>query len=305
MRKILLVYNPRAGRNFSRKSAEQIAAGLVREGAAVTVKRTSCRGEATDFAVASVGYDMVVCAGGDGTLNETINGVLRIPQEYRPLLGYIPCGSTNDTATTLGIPTSLGKVSKLINSGNYMMCDTGVINDRHFICTCAFGYGTQASLTTPQSLKNKFGFLAYLFNAIRSLTDITPYKLKLTYDEGELEGEFLMGVLTNTHSVAGMFKLDTENIWQDDGKFELVLVSKIDSVVELPEVLGNLKKQTYDGRNLFLIQSEKFKFEFDGDVKVPWLVDGEYGGDYNVVNVCNLRKNIGLVCPNNPEIFLD
>lgn len=304
MKKILLVYNPRAGRNFSRKSAEQIASRLVQEGASVTVRRTSCRGEATDFAMASVGYDMVVCAGGDGTLNETINGVLRIPRECRPLLGYIPCGSTNDTATTLGIPTNLERVSKLINSGKYMMCDTGVINGRHFICTCAFGYGTKASLTTPQSLKNRFGFLAYLFNALRSVTDITPYKLKITFDDGVVEGEFLMGVLTNTHSVAGLFKLDTKKIWQNDGKFELVLVSKVDSVVKLPKVLVNLKKQDYDGRHLFLIQSSTFKFEFEG-VKVPWLVDGEYGGDIDYAEVTNLPRNLGLVCPDNPEIFLD
>lgn len=291
---ILLIVNPRSGRLRSRKKTEDVLRCLSAYGSHITVQETTGTGHAAQIAEQfGSAYDLIVCCGGDGTFNEMMNGVLRL--DKRVPLAYIPNGTTNDTAKTLSLPSKLPELAAMIQSNQYHKCDVGLFNNRYFFCAVTFGFGAEASFTTKQSLKNKIGHFAYILSNVRKITDVHSIKMTVEYDHQKLSGEFIFGAVINTKSVGGIFKLD-ENVFRiNDGKFEIVLVRKLSSILEIPNVLFKLQKQEYDDQQIILIQASKIKFTSPDDV--AWLIDGENGGQLKEVRVDNIEKGIEICSP--------
>lgn len=290
----LLIVNPCSGKKRTRKHTQDVIRLLSQDGSSVTVKETACKGHATQLAEENgEEFDLIACCGGDGTFNEVINGVLRL--ERRIPLVYIPNGTTNDTAATLSISESFPELADLIKKDEYKKCDIGIFNNRYFFCAVSFGFGAEASFSTRQSLKNKIGHAAYILSNIKRIPDVRPVKMDIEYDDKKISGEFIFGAVINTKSVGGMFRLD-ENIFRiNDGRFEIVLVRKLDSVIEIPHVLYKLRKKEYDNKEIILIQASKIRFSSPD--KVAWLIDGENGGRLTKASVENIREGIELCAP--------
>ena len=299
-RNVLLIINPCAGRTSTRASAEDIMARFPEKDYAFTVKYTTCRGDATRLVQEySAGHDLVVCCGGDGTLNETINGVMTLPN--RIPIGYIPAGSTNDLASTLGIPAKLDKAAAIIREGMTHSYDIGLFNNRYYSYVASFGAFTRASYATSQRMKNLFGHAAYLFNGFfKEWRHISSVHMQIEYDDGEIEGDFSFGAISNSTSVAGLFRFDKNKVKLNDGLFEVLLVRKA-RFSEAPSLLNKIRKKEYDGKRIILLRTSKVKITTPAPI--AWTLDGEYGGMHETVMVHVLSKAIDVYSPEDNILF--
>ncbi|MDD6527338.1 MAG: YegS/Rv2252/BmrU family lipid kinase [Oscillospiraceae bacterium] len=297
-RNVLLIVNPCAGRTKSRAGTFDIVNKFSTNDYEFSIHTTTCQGDATN--IVRKNYDdkqLVVCCGGDGTLNETINGVMDMPN--RLPIGYIPTGSTNDLATTLGIPTDINKATDLIMSGHTNSYDLGLFNNRYFSYVASFGAFTKSSYATSQKMKNRLGHMAYILNGIGELKNIRAIHMKIEYDGGVLEDDFMFGSVSNSTSVAGLFRFKPEDVKLNDGIFELLLVKKI-SLASVPIALGKIRAQQYDGKQIILLRTSKVKIT--SDEPVAWTLDGEYGGAHKTVMIHVLEKAVEICSPEN-ELF--
>ena len=294
-RNVLLIVNPCAGRTKSRAGTFDIVNKFSTNDYEFSIHTTTCQGDATN--IVRKNYDdkqLVVCCGGDGTLNETINGVMDMPN--RLPIGYIPTGSTNDLATTLGIPTDINKATDLIMSGHTNSYDLGLFNNRYFSYVASFGAFTKSSYATSQKMKNRLGHMAYILNGIGELKNIRAIHMKIEYDGGVLEDDFMFGSVSNSTSVAGLFRFKPEDVKLNDGIFELLLVKKI-SLASVPIALGKIRTQQYDGKQIIFLRSSKVKIT--SDESVAWTLDGEYGGAHKTVMIHVLEKAVEICSPEN------
>ena len=246
-------------------------------------------------------FDLVVCHGGDGTLNETINGLMSAGVSVP--IGYLPMGSTNDLAATLGIPTKLKEAAELIASGHTNGYDVGDYNGHQFSYVACFGPGTKISYSTPQKMKNLLGYNAYMINGfflhlIPALADVKPRHIKIEYDGNVLEDDFYFGSFSNSTSVAGLFKFDKNDIKLDDGKFELLLVRKLSSPLAAFGMLHRIMKRDFDGDSLIFIKASEVKFTFEKPEE--WTLDGECGGSTTQVDLKVLNRAVSIFSPENP-----
>lgn len=279
-KKILAIINPCAGRTKSQKGTFDIADVLSTLGYDFDIKTTTKAGDATEFAkTLGMNYDIILCCGGDGTLNETINGVMALP-ERRPI-GYIPTGSTCDLATTLGIPSDVRSAIELIVSDKRNTYDIGNFNDRHFCYVASFGVGSSFSYTTPQKMKNVFGRAAYfidpfVLHPVRLFSGIKPVHARIEYDDGVIEDDFSFGAISNSTSVAGLITFNREDVKLNDGQFELLLVRRVKGIPDGFRLLGKVQKQAYDGDQILFLHTKNLKIHFDEPTE--WSLDGEFGG---------------------------
>lgn len=292
-KRILIISNPRSGKNNKRVRAQSLATQISVFGFDVDVMETGGKGDAISIARNHhKEYDYILSCGGDGTLNEVINGVMPEPDVS---LIYFPNGTTNDSAKTLGIDGSVSQIIALIKRESFHPVDVGLINGRHFFCATSFGFGAKASYSTKQSIKNEIGHLAYILSGIKNVSDIKPVHMKIECNGGIIEGDYIFGAVVNTISVGGIFRLDENDFWLDDGFFEIVLVSSIDRVTQIPIMIRKLQKHEYDGKRVILIKTDKVKFT--SDRPIGWLVDGEYGGEFTTASVENLHRAISVCSP--------
>lgn len=307
-KKVLLIVNPCAGRTKSRAGTFEIVDKFSKNDYEFSIHTTTCCGDATEIVKKNYdGKELVVCCGGDGTLNETINGVMRMPN--RIPVGYIPSGSTNDLACTLGIPTDIKKATDLIMSGQTNSYDLGLFNNRCFSYIASFGAFTKASYATSQKLKNKIGHAAYILSGAKEFFNIRPIRARIEYDGGVLDDDFIFGSISNTTSVAGIFKFKPEDIKLNDGIFELLLARRV-SLAKVPHIMGKVIRQDYDGKEIIYLKTSKLKITFKEPV--AWTLDGEFGGEHKKVNVQVLEKAVDICTPENPmfikeepHVFLD
>lgn len=304
-KKVLLIINPCAGKNSSRVGAFDIMSKLSSGNFDFEVKTTRCQGDATKIARENgKKFDLVICCGGDGTLNETINGLLRLKK--RVPVGYIPSGSTNDLATTLGIPTGVGKAAEMILSGKMNSYDVGSFNGKYFNYVASFGAGVDISYRTPQFLKNMFGHTAYLINGfgirlIPMLMSVKSVYMKIEYDGGVLEDKFFFGAISNSTSVAGLFNYDGQGVKLNDGYFELLLVRGLKKNTDAFKILNQVIHHEYDGEKIMLVKTRKVKITCDKSI--PWTLDGEFGGMHKNVKI-DVLHNAFDICSDNEELFL-
>ena len=294
MKRLLFIYNPQAGKGLIKPHLANVVDTFTKAGYLVTVWPTQGKADAARVAARQGWwYDRVVCCGGDGTLSETVSGLLTL--DTPPVLGYIPAGTTNDFAKNLGLPRGVEKAAAVAAEGTPRPCDMGRFNDRTFVYVAAFGVFTDVSYDTPQEFKSAFGHLAYVLEAATKLGDLgRGYHLTVEHDGGTLEGDFIYGMVTNTNSVGGFKVFPSDQVSLDDGVFEVVLVRQPKNVADLQDALVSLVRQSHEeSRQVEAFHTSRLKVA--AAEPLPWTLDGEYGGDPEVARIENLHKAITLV----------
>ena len=302
-KKALLITNPCSGVDRKRVDSWEIIDKLSSANFDFTVEATKGPNDATAI-VKEKGnnYDIIICCGGDGTLNETINGILAL--DKRVPVGYIPSGSTNDLASTLGISVGVGPAADMILSNKTNGYDVGLFQGRYFNYIASFGAATDLSYTTPQKWKNRFGHNAYVFygvgvRLIPMLAGFRPTYMKIEYDGGVVEDNFYFGAISNTTSVAGIFKYD--DIKLNDGYFELLLVRGLKRNLDALGILNKIIRKDYSGDNIIFTKTKKVKITCDK--KVAWTLDGEFGGEHGNVEI-NVLSNAYDIYSDNDNLFV-
>lgn len=292
MRKLLFLVNPNAGQRRVNKSLTDII-GIFNEGGyEVTVFLTNGPGSGTQIVQERAkDYDLVVCAGGDGTLNETVTGVLRAGAVCP--VGYIPCGSTNDFASTLKLSTDVVQAAKDIMMGAPVEYDVGRWGDRYFVYIASFGAFTRVSYTTPQNLKNALGHLAYVLSGIQELPQIRNIPIRLELDGEALEGEYLFGAVSNSTSVGGLLTINPRLVDLRDGKFEVMLVRMVRDTAELAECVAALQNQTYDCAAITFRSVSRLTVHQSPEL--DWTLDGERAEGSETITIQNLHRAVRLV----------
>ena len=205
MKKMLFIFNPRSGRERLRTKLLDILDLFVKAGYEVTVHVTQSAGDAQkQVEKKGGGVELLVCSGGDGTLNEVVSGMMAWSREKRPQLGYIPAGSTNDFAASLDLPKNMLRAAAIAVAGRPFAIDVGKFGDgRYFVYVAAFGAFTEVSYKTPQETKNVLGHQAYMLEAVKRIAGLKSYRMKFFWDDQELEEDFILGMVTNTISIGG------------------------------------------------------------------------------------------------------
>lgn len=297
MKRALFVVNPKSGKANIKNSLLGIVDIFTKSGYLTSVYTTQKAKDATEV-VAKEGadYDLIVCAGGDGTLDEVVAGVMRL--ERKIPIGYIPSGSTNDFAKSLGISADNLEAAKMITEGKEFQCDVGYFNQSYFTYIAAFGAFTEVSYSTPQQTKNMLGHMAYILEGAKSLASIQSYNVKVscidaeTNEPLEFEDDIIFGMVTNSLSVGGMKRYKEEEVCFDDGLFEVVLIRKPKNMIELNAILGSLLLNDYNKDYMYFFKASQLKFESEEEVK--WTLDGEYGGCLKEVEIQNIKKGFSI-----------
>ena len=299
MKKLLYIYNPAAGRRTAKASLSDVVEVFSRQGYEITVHPTQGRGDATRTVLKDGGgFDRVVCCGGDGTLNETVQGLLALPADKRPVLGYIPAGTTNDFSRTLELPRTLPELAEAAGAGAPRPIDVGEAAGRPFTYVAAFGLFTDVSYSTPQANKNLLGHFAYLLEGMGRLASIPSYHMKVSTPEGkEVEGDFIYGMVGNTVSVGGLVNLPRDKVLLDDGRFEVILIRQPKTAKDWQSILTALTtlELSKDGEGAVVGFSAE-EVTFTCDAPVAWTVDGEFGGEQQITTVKNLPRALTIAC---------
>ena len=292
MRKLLFLVNPNAGQRKVNKALADII-GIFNEGGyEVTVFLTTGPGSGTRIVEERAkDYHLVVCAGGDGTLNETITGLLRAGADCP--IGYIPCGSTNDFASTLKLSMDVVQAAKDIMLGRPEEYDVGRFADRYFSYIASFGAFTRVSYSTPQNLKNTLGHLAYVLEGIQELPQIRSVPMTIELDGETVEGKYLFGAVSNSTSVGGVLTLNPRLVDLRDGKFEVMLVRMVHDAAELAECVAALQNQTYDCAAITFRKVSRLTVRQSPEV--DWTLDGEWAPGAERIEIENLHRSIRLV----------
>ena len=293
LKTLLLIVNVYAGKQEIRSSLWAIIDKAVSSGYLPHVVITQEIGHATQV-VLEIGekYDLIVCVGGDGTFNETINGVAFLEKDV--LLGYIPSGSVNDLARSLGFTTNSLEMLERIFTGSAHHFDLGKLNDRFFAYVAAIGAFTSVSHQTPQNLKNIFGRFAYYLEGLKSLSDLRhSYHLCIDVDGEIFEDEYIFLAISNSYFLGGVMPLDSKNISFSDGEFELILIKAPKNPVELQKILFSLRFKQYDDQLIHFVHGKKFKIISNEELE--WVVDGESAGKHKVVDINVYKNKINLM----------
>lgn len=292
MKKLLFVINGHSGKGQIKNRLLEIIDVMVQEGYQVTVHTTQAREDATNVVREQAkDYDLIVCSGGDGTLDETVTGLMQSGAKVP--IGYIPAGSTNDFANSLKIPKNMLHAGKTAVTGKRFPCDVGEFNGDFFIYVAAFGIFTDVSYATSQELKNVLGHVAYILEGAKRLHTIKSYHMRVEYDGQETEGDFLLGMITNSTSVGGFKGMTGKNVKLDDGLFEVTLIHKPKNIIELNEIIASLTnlKDTTDLIDSFRADEVRFYAEEE----IPWTLDGEFGGDHREVLIQNHHQAMEIM----------
>ena len=291
-RQLLMIVNPRAGKNKSRGPLFDAAAALSQAGYLISIHNTAAPGDAAETAAREGGnYDLVVAVGGDGTLNEVASGLIRLREP--PLLGYLPQGSTNDFAASLRISGDPAEAAAAIARNVPRQLDAGVWNERSFIYVASFGAFSRTSYTAPQAAKNALGHLAYILEGMKDLNTLRPYQIRLTADGEALDGEYLFGAVCNSTSIGGLMKLDPERVVLDDGLFEMLLIPNPKTAADLQNLVYALLNQEYDSQGLVFRHVASIHLETEEEL--PWSLDGEYAPSAPAVDIKNRRQALTML----------
>lgn len=291
-KKLLLIVNPRAGRSKSRGPLFDAAAAFSEAGYLLTIHMTTAPGDATETAAREgMDYDLVVAVGGDGTLNETIQGLHRL--EHPPLLGYLPQGTTNDFASSLHISDDPVAAAQAMMQQHVHPLDVGQWNERVFSYVASFGAFTRTSYSASQAAKNALGHFAYILESMKDLSTLRPYHIRLTADGEVLDGDYLFGAVCNSTSIGGLMKLDPERVVLDDGKFEMLLIPNPKTPLELQNLVLALLNQHYDREGVVFRHVSSVHLETEEEL--PWSLDGEYAASVPVVNIRNEQGALKLL----------
>lgn len=300
--KILLIVNPKSGRAKMRSELMTVVQILSEADYDVTVYPTKKRGDATER-VAQLSkdeYDMLVVAGGDGTLNEVITGMMRSGFETK--IGYIPSGTLNEWSSALRISRSIPKATKDIINGETISLDIGQFGDKYFSYTASFGAFTEASYSAPQEIKNVIGQAAYFFEGIKSLVNIKPIHLKFVFDDREIEGDYLFGAISNSISVGGVVKFRDSAVKLNDGLFEVMLIKNPDNVFQFQSIVDGIIRQDLERDGIEFFHTSEITVI--GGEDVSWTLDGEFSQGASSITIKNIPSALHLSVPSVTDNFL-
>lgn len=290
-KKLYFIYNPLAGKGNVRGKLYEIIQALASAEYEVTVYPTREPKDATERVEnLPEDYDLVVCCGGDGTLDEVVTGMMH--REHKIPVGYIPAGSCNDFARSLQIPGNMQQAAEIAVQGENFAVDVGSLNERNFIYVAAFGIFTDVSYTTKQGMKNVLGHMAYILEGMKRLTSVKSYYLKVTSEEMCFEGDFLFGMVTNSRSVGGFKSIVGKNVVFDDGIYEVTFIQRPRNAIELQEILAALAISQIDTKYMYSFRSSRIVVE--SEEPVPWALDGEYGGEYERAVISNNPRAVEI-----------
>ena len=291
-KKLLFIFNPKSGKGLIKNYLVDIVDTMVKADYEVTVYTTQAQGEAIQKVEKEAAkYDLLVCSGGAGTLDEVVTGMNRSEVE-RPI-GYIPAGSTNDFANSLGIPKDMVKAAYTAVHGKEFPCDVGYFNGDTFVYVAAFGLFTEVSYQTPQHWKNILGHAAYILEGAKRLHDIPSYIMKVEHDGEVFTDKFIFGMVTNSISVGGFRGMTGEDVKLDDGVFEVTLIKSPKTPLELNEILASLTKLIDDTDLIYSFKTSELRITTEE--KVAWTLDGEFGGEHEELVIKNLKQKIQIM----------
>ncbi len=295
-KKLLMIINPRSGRNKRVDDLSDALEVFSAHGYGVTVMNTTKSGDATEFARKyGSDYDIVVCRGGDGTFCEMMNGIMTL--DRKPEIGFVPAGTTNDLANTLGLSPQGGKAAQLIMKEASRPSDLGVFNGRYFTYVASFGAFTKCSYATPQNLKNKIGRTAYFYEAAKEVKDIKPVPMRCVVDGVEFEGAFIFGSISNSYTVGKIIHLDEDTVCLNDGKFEVLFAEKPDNLKGWMGLAECILKKNLNHKNIKFLQGSHIEIETLDGSKIPWTIDGEFAGDVSKVTLAVCKHAFNMYRP--------
>lgn len=306
MKKLLFVYNPRAGKEMLKPRLSDVLDIFVKAGYEVTVHPTQAYRDAyyqiKEYEVGK--YDLIACSGGDGTIDEVATGMMKRREMGKDVVpvGYIPAGTTNDFAKSLHIPRKPLAAADNAVKGVPFPCDIGKFNDSVFVYIAAFGIFTDVSYETDQAVKNVLGHMAYILEGAKRIFNIPSYKIKVEHDGGVIEDEFIFGMVTNSRSVGGFSNMVGKNIVFDDGLFEVTLIKTPKNPIALQEIIAALLIEQVDTKHMYTFKTKKITF--DSVEEIPWTLDGEFGGEQDYVEIENAQKAMEIMVPENHVLEL-
>ena len=294
MKKTLLIVNPVAGKMKAKTTLLDVVSELQKGDMEVTVRLTSNQGDAVNIAAdaKAQGYETVVCFGGDGTLNETISGLVKSGADIP--LGYIPAGSTNDFANSLKLPSIPKKAAQLIAGGKPYKIDIGCFgDDRFFTYIAAFGVFTATSYSVPQDVKNVLGHLAYILGGVKELGNLKSHHVRIESEMKTIEDDFIFGSVTNSTSVAGIVKLKDELVDISDGFFEIGLIKLPKTIAELNKIITALTTSNVTNGGLTFYKASRVIIT--PSESLDWTLDGEHAVTDGAVEIKNLHNAITFI----------
>ena len=293
MKKLLFIMNPFSGQKKANKVLPEILMLFSQAGYDIRTAMTTGPGAATRYAAEwGAESDLVVCCGGDGTLNETITGLL-IAGVDTPV-GYIPSGTTNDFASSLKLSHNPIQAARDILEGGAIPYDAGRFGERYFAYVASFGAFTKASYAVPQNIKNALGHTAYVLGGISELSQLKKEHVRMEIDGEVIEDDFIFGAICNSTSIGGILTLDPKQVDMGDGYFEIMLVRAPQNLVEIAECLSALQIQQYDNCSMITFRSAR-SVQITADPFMAWSLDGEKADGYREVRVDNLHHAIRLI----------
>ncbi len=292
MKKILIIINPKAGKEEGSRNLAYIIDVFCRRGYRVAVETTAARGDGTEIAKREAGnFDTLVAIGGDGTFNEVVEGVLLSGKDIP--IGYIPAGTTNDFGASLGIPSDMVKAAEKIAEEKVRVIDIGSFNGRYFSYVASFGAFTKASYETPQSAKNALGHLAYILEGIKDIPSIRAERLSFKTEDREYSGKYLFGAVSNSTSIGGILTLPDDEVDMGDGKFEVLLVKAPSNLIELNQIILAITTRDFKSSHLEFFSASEITVE--ADPEMPWTLDGEYQAGSDVIHIENVHKAVKIL----------
>lgn len=294
--KMLFIINPCSGRLKIKNALFDVIQIFCRAGYSVTTHITTKRGNASEAAATafSNGFDIIVCCGGDGTLNEVITGMMA--NEVSLPLAYIPSGSTNDFARTLGLETDILKCARsIVTQGKEYKIDVGKFSESRYFCYIAsFGMFTSASYNTPQTAKNALGHMAYVFDGIANMGNIETYNVKFSADGVVHEGEYIYGGITNSVSVGGLFRFDDGIVNLNDGLFEVLMVKKPKNPNDFMKIVSGITSGDVTDPQVFDF-CRASEIELFMPSNITWSLDGESAKGKTNIIIQNVHQKISII----------
>lgn len=293
MKTALFIYNPNSGQRIINEQLPWIIDYLSEKEYLTSIYATQAPRDASKI-ISKYGenFEEIIVAGGDGTLDEAIAAVSKA--KIDPIISYIPTGSTNDFSKSLKIPTDVERAVKLASRGYQKRIDIGQIDDKYFVYVAAFGSISDVSFNTDQDAKNIFGRSAYIIEGLKQtlpLTNMTSYKMDVLVDDENISGDFIHFMVTNSVSVGGFTGITGDNVSLSDGIFELTMVRRPQSLVDVNKIISGLTNRE---ENDMLIFRQGSHFEVKTDQKVSWSLDGEYGGTSTFAQIDALKEKVRM-----------
>lgn len=283
-RKAMFLYNPQAGKGKVKSSLHAIIDGFSRLDYEVTVFPTQYKQHANNLIkLYASHYDLIVCSGGDGTLNEVVSGLMRLERLKRPEIAYIPTGTVNDFATTLKLSSNVNKAMQIFAKKTKFPCDICSFNEHYFTYIAAFGAFTPVSYQTSQSIKNVLGRVAYFLEGFKQLSNITNYHLRIEASDRIIDDNFVFGAITNAKSVGGFHPINTKCAELDDGEFEVLLIRMPKNPLDFQIIVTALLKQEINEKFMEFFVSDHLLIECDETCM--WTLDGEQGGQHKHIEI--------------------